>query len=63
MDAWCQVGNVARGEVVSLEQVWALAQAWYHNRMAPDYRGRSIAEAEAVFESVGLTGAFWRILA
>ena len=63
MDAWCQARNVARGAVVSLAQVWVLAQAWYHNRMAADFRGRSVAEAETVFASVGLTGPFWRAAA
>lgn len=60
MEAWSRARGVTRGEVVSLDRVWALGQAWYHNRMAADFRGRTIAEAEAVFAAVGLTGPFWR---
>jgi hypothetical protein len=37
-----------------------LAQRWYGDRMSPDFRGRSTAQAEAIFAGLGLTGAFWR---
>jgi hypothetical protein len=47
------------GEALSLETVWTLAQAWYGDRLRPEFRGRSHAEAEAIFRRVGLTSAFW----
>jgi hypothetical protein len=37
-----------------------LAQQWYHNRLALDYHGRTAAEAEAIFDQVGLKSPFWR---
>lgn len=43
-----------------LAQVWALAQAWYGDRMHPDFRGRTVTEAVRIFESVGLGSAFWQ---
>jgi hypothetical protein len=46
--------------MLSVTQIWDLAQRWYHNRLSPDFRGRSTAEAEAIFAAVGLDGAFWR---
>jgi len=51
---------VPPGETVSLDQLWALAQRWYHNRMDVHYQGRSVAEAEQLFREVGLTSAFWQ---
>jgi hypothetical protein len=57
---WLRNTGVQRGVTLPLAQVWALAQAWYGNRMDPAYRGRTPAEAEAVFASVGLVGAFWK---
>lgn len=59
-DAWCAATGEPRGDTVPLAQVWALAQAWYGNRMHPDFRGRSAAQARAVFASVGLTSDFWQ---
>lgn len=61
IDRWCSATGDPRGEAVPLRQVWQLAQAWYGNRMHPDFRGRSALEAGAVFASVGLTSEFWRV--
>jgi hypothetical protein len=57
---WLRKTGVPRGVTLSLAHVWQLAQAWYGNRMHPAYRGRTLAEAEAVFASVGLVDEFWR---
>lgn len=61
MALWCTTQNVARGEVLSIAQLWALSQAWYHNRLSPDYHGRTAAEVEVIFRQHGLTSEFWRI--
>jgi hypothetical protein len=59
VDHWCQANREPRGEIVSLSQVWRLAQAWYGDRMSPDFRGRSIESAHAIFRKVGLDSDFW----
>jgi hypothetical protein len=56
---WCAENRLRRGEILSLEQTWVLAQAWYHNRMDPGYRGRTAAEAQEIFKQVGLRSGFW----
>ena len=61
VDRWRTTHNLDRGALLSLEQQWQLAQSWYADRLSPDWRRRTPAEAAAVFESVGLTGAFWRL--
>jgi hypothetical protein len=53
-------GDLPRGEVLTLEKVWELSQAWYWDRLSPSFRGRSPAEASAVFAQVGLTSPFWQ---
>ncbi len=55
----CGAAGEPRGEVLPLAQVWELALAWYGDRLRPDYRGRSVEQAVAVFESLGLRSAFW----
>ena len=60
MTQWCAAQHAERGEVISLATLWSLAQRWYHNRLAPDYRGRTAAEAKAIFEELGLTSPFWQ---
>ena len=59
-------GHVARagqreGASMSPEQLWRLADTWYRDRAAPDWRRRTAAQAEAVFAEIGLTGDFWRL--
>lgn len=44
-----------------MEQTWCLAHAWYHDRLSPEFRGRTIPQAEAIFQRLGLTSAFWRL--
>jgi hypothetical protein len=43
------------------EQVWRLASAWYADRLSPAWRRKTPAEAQEVFEALGLTGPFWRL--
>ena len=59
MDGWCARTGVPRGEVLTIEQTWALAQAWYHDRLHPDFRGRTVDQAHAIFRHLGLDSPFW----
>lgn len=52
---------MGRGALVSLDQTWALARAWYESRLDPDWRRPTPAEAAHTFASVGLTGDFWSL--
>jgi len=61
VDRWCAATGELRGEVLTLARVWALAQAWYGDRMAPDFRGRTVTQAMDIFARLGLTSAFWQV--
>jgi hypothetical protein len=43
-----------------VRQIWDLSKLWYHNRLSPDYHGRSAAEIAAIFAQLGLTSPFWQ---
>ncbi len=60
IEAWWQQQQMQLGQILSLEQVWQLSQLWYANRLSPDFAGRSVEQAEAIFQKVGLSGSFWR---
>ena len=60
VNAWCAIKNEPRGEVLSIEVLWQLAQVWYHNRLSRDYHGRTMAEVQIIFQQLGLTSAFWQ---
>lgn len=59
--SWHERKGLPMGASLSLDQAWRLADLWYADRLSPDWRRRSIDEAEGVFASVGLTGDFWRL--
>ncbi len=60
MDAWCAARGRSRGAVLSLDMLWQLAQAWYHNRLSREYRGRTTVEVQQIFARLGLTSPFWQ---
>jgi hypothetical protein len=53
--------EVTEGELVSLDTLQELARRWYGDRLSPDWRPRTLAESQAILDSVGLTGDFWRL--
>jgi hypothetical protein len=59
--AWCQQQQMPLGQVLTLDQVWQLAQRWYGNRLSPDFAGRTGEQVEAIFNEVGLTNSFWHL--
>ena len=59
IDKWCQRNNLARGEVLTLQQAWELSKPWYQDRLSQEYRGRSIEQVKEIFEQAGLTSEFW----
>jgi hypothetical protein len=59
IDHWCKTTQMPRGELLSIEQVWRLSQAWYADRLSDSYQGRTAAQAEAIFRALGLEGPFW----
>ena len=61
VDAWCEQRSLERGAVFPLETCWQLAQVWYGDRLSPEWRRRLPAEAQEVFDRIGLTGDFWRL--
>ena len=61
IERWCNKNNLARGEVLSLAQVWELSKLWYHDRLSPNYHGRTVEQAEEIFKQAGLMSEFWYI--
>jgi hypothetical protein len=56
---WCEETSNPRGCVFEIEQAWALGREWYGDKLSPDWRRATPAEAEAAFARIGLTGDFW----
>jgi hypothetical protein len=62
IDEWCTMWNQPRGATLTLQQGWGLANAWYSaDRRGPDWRRKTVDEAESIFSGLGLTSPFWNL--
>lgn len=62
IERWCRSWKLERGAVLTMEQAWRLAQAWYGpDRRHPGWRRKTVDEAEALFAELGFTSGFWNI--
>jgi len=57
---WLASNQVERGATLSIPQLWNLSKLWYHNRMSPDYHGRTVEQVLEIFREARLTSAFWQ---
>jgi len=62
VDCWCKQWKLERGALLSLDQAWRLAQAWYGpDRRERAWRRKTVDETEALLAELGLTSSFWNL--
>ncbi|MGH2674057.1 MAG: hypothetical protein ACRDKA_11560 [Actinomycetota bacterium] len=61
VEEWVRAGHGRKGGFLTLDQLWGLASSWYRNRMEAGWRRPTPDEARDLFDSLGLTGGFWRL--
>jgi hypothetical protein len=49
------------GDTIPAATLWRLADAWYRDRLAPDWGPRTKDENKAILERLGLTGPMWAL--
>jgi hypothetical protein len=49
------------GATIPAAKLSELAHAWWHDRLAPDWRPHTRGENQAILDALGLTGSFWRL--
>jgi hypothetical protein len=49
------------GATTSITTLNELAQAWWDDRLAPDWQPHTRDQNQAILDRLGLTGAFWRL--
>ena len=49
------------GATIPVGTLSDLANAWWGDRLAPDWRPRTREENQTILDSVGLTDEFWRL--
>jgi hypothetical protein len=51
----------APGATIPVTTLCDLAHAWWHDRLAPDWRPHTREQNQAILDGQGLTGEFWRL--
>ena len=59
VERWCRKRGLPRRPLVSLDQLWELARAWYASRLTPEARRPMGAEIQEIFDRIGLRDPFW----
>lgn len=59
LNSWLEETNNAKGYVMNLSTLWALASNWYDGRLNLNYERREPATAAKYFREAGLSGSFW----
>lgn len=49
------------GATISITKLNELAHAWWSDRLSPNWRPHTREQNQAILESLGLTGEFWRL--
>jgi hypothetical protein len=61
VDRWCASRDLPRGGLLTPDQAWRLAHAWFKNKVRPDWRRHTVEETETLLAEIGLTGPFWAL--
>jgi hypothetical protein len=61
IDRWCRQWRQPRGAILTLEQQWRLAQAWYADRLDFDWRRKTPDEVAALWAELGFRSPFWEL--
>ena len=56
---WCEANESPVRPLVSIAQLWGLAEAWYNTRLQPDSCRPQPPEMREIFSRLGLAGEFW----
>ncbi len=61
MAGWCARRGREVGALLTLEQGWALALAWFSDPREPGWRRRPVSVLADLVRGLGLGGPFWEL--
>lgn len=59
VEKWCRERNLSVNPIITLDQLWQMALAWYSNRLTEESRRPGPDEIVEIFGRIGLTDPFW----
>ena len=61
IDRWCRQWSQPKGAMLTIDQSWQLARAWYQHKMELDWQRPTLVETETLLAQLDLTGPFWSL--
>jgi hypothetical protein len=58
---WLVSAGTEPGATIPSTKLGELANAWWSDRLSPDWRPRTREESQAILDGLGLTGEFWQL--
>jgi hypothetical protein len=55
------LGDRPPGMTIPITTLAELANAWWADRLSPDWQPHTREQNQAILDSLGLTGDFWRL--
>jgi hypothetical protein len=55
------LGDRMPGVTISIGKLAELANAWWADRLSPEWQPHTREQNQAILDSLGLTGEFWRL--
>jgi hypothetical protein len=55
------LGGREPGATISVTKLSELAQAWWHDRLDPNWQPHTRKQNQSILDRLGLTGDFWRL--
>lgn len=55
------LGDREPGGTISVQKLSELAQAWWDDRLSPEWRPHTREQNQALLERLGLVGDFWQL--
>ena len=59
IDNW--LGGRAPGATITVRRLCDLGQAWWGDRLDPEWQPHTREQNQAILDDLGLTGEFWRL--
>ena len=50
------------GATISISKLAELAEAWWGNRLAPEWQPRTREQSQAILDRIELSGPFWSLV-
>ena len=55
------LGTRSPGATIPVAKLAELAQAWWDDRLSPEWQPHTSEQNQAILDRLGLTGDFWRL--